>query len=297
MMGEFVHSVFSMTTPIILAALGGLFTQLAGTLNIALEGLMLMSAFISVYFASITNNLFLALSAGIAFSCIFALIMAFLTLKLKANVFVVGLALNLLISGLTVFLGNALLGTKGTIIFSNAPTLSEINIPFINDIPFLGSAVSGYNIIDYLVFPIVAVCALIIFKTPFGYHLRAVGKDYKSALNSGISPDKITYISFLICGFFCGLAGAWLSLPLKTFVGGMSNGRGWIALVAVILGKENPFGVLAAALLFGFSSALSNQLQTLTSISPKLLFTIPFITTLAAMVLFAIKNSLKRNKQ
>jgi len=296
MTGDFVHSVFSMTTPIILAALGGMFTHLAGTLNIALEGLMLISAFVSIYFAELTGSILLAVSAGIGFSCFFSAIMAFLTIKLKANVFVVGLAINLMASGLTVFLGNVLLGSRGTITFPGAPKLMEINIPFIKDIPFLGSLLSGYNILELSVLPLAVFSALIIFRTPFGFHLRAAGKDSKAALNSGISPNKITCLSFLICGFFCGLSGAWLSLPLKTFVGGMSNGRGWIALVAIILGKENPFGVLLAALVFGFSSALSNQLQTITQISPKLLFTIPFITTLTAMIFFSVRNPLKKKR-
>jgi len=280
-MDDFMHTTITMMTPILLAALGGLFTELSGMLNIGLEGMMLSSAFLSVYVASISNNLLIGIAAGLGLSIILALIMAYLSLNLKANVFIVGLATNLFASGLTVFLLYTLCNSKGTVFFPKAPKLDMIEIPVIHNIPILGKIISGYNILDYLAIVLVFVCFYIIFKTPYGYHLRAVGKDSQTAVSVGI----------VVSGLFAGLGGASLSLPLHPFVGGMTNRRGWIALVAVVLGRGNPIGVLGASIVFGIASALSNTLQASTDISPKLLLTVPFLVTLAVMIIYSTKRS------
>ncbi|MFW6120183.1 MAG: ABC transporter permease subunit, partial [Petrotogales bacterium] len=130
----------------------------------------------------------------------------------------------------------------------------------------------------------------LIFKTPYGYHLRAVGKNEKTAHSVGISVFKHRMIAFLISGFFAGLGGAALSLPLQTFVGGMTNGRGWIALVAVVLSQGHPIGLFIASFIFGAASAFSNTLQALTELSPKLLLTLPFVITLVAMIIYSVRR-------
>jgi len=290
MIGDFLHTTIAMMTPILWAALGGLFTDLGGMLNIGLEGMMLVSAFSSVFVAANTGSIFIGILSGIAFSMILAAIMGYVSLNLKANVFVVGLATNLFAAGITVFLSYNLCGSKGTVYFQNAPELSEINIPGIENIPILGDLISGYDILDYLVFVAVIVCFIIIFKTPYGFHLRSVGKNYRASESVGISVYKQRFVSFLISGFFAGIGGAALSIPLKTFVGGMTNGRGWIALVAVVLGRGNPVGVLIASIIFGAASALSNLFQATTDISPKLLLTVPFLVTLAVMIFYSAKR-------
>jgi simple sugar transport system permease protein len=285
-MGDFIHVVIQMTTPVLFAALGGLFTELSGLLNIGLEGMMLSSAFFSVFISETTGSLFLGIAAGIGISIMLALLMGFLSLNLKGNVFVVGLATNLFANGLTVLLQSLLLHSKGTVFFTKAPRVEPLSIPFLNDIPFFGKLVSGYHMLDYLALFSVFVCAVIIFRTPYGYHLRAVGKDSEAAESVGISVYKHRMMAFIASGLFAGLGGCALSLPLQTFVGGMSNGRGWIALVAVILGRGNPFGVLVGAIVFGAASAVSNLLQAGTQISPKLLMSLPFIITLLMMVFY-----------
>ena len=290
MIGDFLHTTIAMMTPILWAALGGLFTDLGGMLNIGLEGMMLASAFSSIYVAANTGSILLGILSGIGFSMVLAAVMGYVSLNLKANVFVVGLATNLFAAGITVFLSYNLCGSKGTVYFQNAPKLSEINIPGIENIPILGDLISGYDILDYLVFLAVIICFIVIFKTPYGYHLRSVGKNYRASESVGISVYKQRFISFLISGFFAGIGGAALSLPLKTFVGGMTNGRGWIALVAVVLGRGNPVGVLIASVIFGAASALSNLFQATTDISPKLLLTVPFLVTLAVMIFYSAKR-------
>jgi len=287
---SFINSIIPMMTPILFAALGGLFTRLSGLLNIGLEGLMLVSAFFSIYTANLTHNLFLGILAGIGISALLALLMGILSLNLRSNIFVVGLGTNLFANGLTVMLASLLFGSKGTIFFKDLPRLAYIEIPFIHQIPVLGPILSGYRVLDYLAVCSVFICALVLFKTPYGYHLRAVGKDTEAARNAGISVYRHRLWALIVSGVFSGLGGCALSLPLQTFVGGMTNGRGWIALVAVILGRGNPIGVFYASLIFGGASALANflqaglVLQTVASISPKLLMALPFLITLLFMI-------------
>jgi len=290
MIGGFMHTTIVMMTPILLAALGGLFTDLSGMLNIGLEGMMLMSAFMSVYVANATGSLLMGVFAGVISACLLATIMAVFSLNLKANVFVVGLATNLMAAGMTVFLSSWLVGTRGTIVFHEAPRLSRIDIPLLRDIPLIGRMLTGYNVMDLLALGLTVLCFLVIFKTSYGYHLRSVGKDYKTAESVGISVYKHRFAAFVISGLLAGLGGAALSLPLRAFVGGMTGGRGWIALVAVVLGRGNPFGVLLAALIFGAASAVSNTLQAVTDIPPKLLLAVPFVVTLVAMIVYAIRR-------
>ncbi|HOH11672.1 MAG TPA: ABC transporter permease, partial [Thermotogota bacterium] len=128
------------------------------------------------------------------------------------------------------------------------------------------------------------LCAIILYKTPYGYHLRAVGRDEKAAQNAGISVYWHRLYALALSGLFAGLGGCALALPLQTFVGGMTNGRGWIALVAVILGGGKPSGVFIASLIFGAASALSNWLQASAPMSPKLMMTLPFLITLLFMI-------------
>lgn len=290
MISNFIHSTLVMTTPILLAALGGLFTDLSGMLNIGFEGMMLASAFTSIFVANATSSLLIGILAGLCSSTILAVIMVYFSLNLRANIFILGLATNLFADGLTVFLGVSLCKSKGTLLFLNAPRLSNIQIPFVHNIPYLGTMLSGYNALDYSAIILTIMSYLLIFYTPYGYHLRAVGKDSRVATSVGISVYKHRFLAFVWSGLSAGLAGAALSLPLQTFVGGMTSGRGWIALVAVVLGQGNPIGVLMASLLFGASSAFSNTLQALTDISPKLLLAIPFVITLIAMILHAIAS-------
>ncbi|RKX40317.1 MAG: ABC transporter permease [Thermotogae bacterium] len=295
MIGEFIHTVVSMTVPILLAALGGLFTDLSGILNIGLEGMMLSSCFFSVLAADMTGSVVVGVLSGIAISTAFAGITAFLGIKLRANIFVAGLATNLMSAGLTVFLSSTLLGSKGTVTFTSFEPLSRLQIPLLNDLPLLGRALSGYNILEYLAFALVIITYFVVFKTPYGYHLQTVGKNPETARSVGISVEKHIVLSFLLSGVFCGLAGAALSLPMRVFVGGMSSGRGWIALVAVVLGRGNPLGVLVASLIFGAASALSNLLQAVTNLSADLLLTIPFFVTLTSMVVYAMRKQVKHD--
>ncbi|WP_041081564.1 ABC transporter permease [Thermotoga profunda] len=292
MVADFIHSVISSSVPIILAALGGMFTHLVGKLNIALEGMMLTAAFMAIYIADKTKSFLTAILVSISICCIYAMLIV-IAMKLKANIFLAGLAINLFANGLTSFLMVHLFGSKGTVVSQNVPIFNKIELPFINDVPFIGKILSGYNVLEYITFILVFVCYAIVNKTVLGYQIKAVGKDAIVARNLGIDVDKMIITSFLLSGLFTGLAGAVLSLPMRSFVSGMSNNRGWIALVAVIIGGERVFTVVLSCLIFGLFSFLSSFLQLFSKIPAELLMAVPYIFTTVVILIYAY---LKKSK-
>lgn len=286
-----IYTMIAATTPIVLPALGVMFTNFSRMFNIALEGMMLVSAFSSVLIADITSSLLLGVIAGIVAATILGLSIFFICHYFHAEVFIVGMGANLVATGLTTFIAIQLKGSS-SLIFENAPKLERINIPIIKNIPIL-SGLSGHYIIDYLAIVITVICYVVIFHTRYGYHLRTIGKDAWVAKTLGISIVKHRFISYLWCGFLCGLGGAVLSLPVGVFLGGpvgMTNGRGWLAIAVLCLGQENPLNILVAALLIGAASALSDLLQVTTNLSPRLLMILPFAAALIAIVVYKAKG-------
>ena len=292
LINTFIYTTINATTPVLLPALGVMFTNFSRMFNIALEGMMLVSAFFSVLVADITSNLLLGVIAGIVASTVLGLTIFYICHYFRAQVFIVGMAANLIATGLTTFIAIQLKGSS-SVIFEDAPKLERISIPIIRDIPIVSGLLSGHYIIDYFAIAITIICYIIIFRTRYGCRLRTIGKDAWVAKTIGISISRNRFISYLWCGFFCGLGGAVLSLPLGIFLGGpigMTNGRGWLAIVVLVLGKQNPLYILAAALLIGASSALSDLMQVTTNLPSRLLFAIPFIIAIIAMVVYMTKG-------
>jgi general nucleoside transport system permease protein len=211
-------------------------------LNIALEGLILTGAFFSVVLAAATGSLLLGVLLGILCSMLLSLLFGVVTLYLRANVFVTGLATNLFASGFTIVLAYRLFRTKGVIQFPNVPQLPALAVPpFLQRIPFVGDVLFGHNVIVYLTWLIVLLSAVIIYRTPFGMRLRGTGLNEKTIFSLGLNPKRYQLAGILISGLTCGLAGAFLAIRLAAFVPGMSAGRGWIALVAIYLGNMTPW--------------------------------------------------------
>jgi simple sugar transport system permease protein len=277
------QSSLDIMTPLLLAGLGGLFTELAGMLDIALEGMLLSGAFAAVAVAHFSGSLFWGVLGGLFFSMLLAALHALVTLRLGANVFITGLAVNMLSSGLTVLLAGKLFDSRGVVTFNNIPGLPL----------FLGRSV-----FFYLALLSVLLCHLALFKTPFGQRLRCCTDNRKLLSSLGITSDNYRFSAFLIAGFFCGLGGAALSLPISGFVPGMSSGNGWIALVVIFLGGKRPLGLLAAAFVFGLSESFSNYAQGLFSASGaaplSLILALPYLFTLVVMV--AVSAAKPRNR-
>jgi simple sugar transport system permease protein len=283
-----VHNAVGIMTPFLLAAIGGLFTELAGMLNIALEGLMLTGAFFSVVFAAATGSLFLGILAGIGAAMLLALVFAVANLSLKANVFISGLAVNLFASGFTVVLAFQLFGNKGVIRFENIARLPVLSVPALQRIPLLGDLLLGHNVLVYVSWAIAALGALVISRTPFGLRLRGTGLGPKTVASLGLRPERYQLAAILISGFTCGLAGSLLTLNLSAFVPNITSGRGWIALVAIYLGNKSPLGIVVAAFVFGLAEAVSNYAQGAIDIPADFILAFPYLVTVVAMILYSV---------
>ncbi len=282
-----LHNTIGIMTPFLLAATGGLFTELAGMLNIALEGLMLIGAFFSVVFAGFTGSLFIGVLLGIASAMLVAALFGAVSLNLKANVFISGLATNLLASGLTVVLAFQIFGNKGVVRFEIA-RLPSLSVPALARIPILGDLLIGHNVLVYLSWLIVVLAAVVIYRTPFGLRIRGTGLDAPTITSMGLKPRRYQMAGILISGFTCGLAGAVLTLNLSAFVPNITSGRGWIALVAIYLGNKTPWGIVIASFIFGFAESFSNYAQGATNIPADFILASPYLITVLAMIGYSI---------
>ncbi|HEB09956.1 MAG TPA: ABC transporter permease [Spirochaetales bacterium] len=283
-----IHNSVNIMTPFLLAAMGGLFTELSGMLNIALEGLMLFGAFFSVVFAYYTGSLFFGVLLGITVTMALSLVFGSITLYLKANVFITGLATNLFASGFTVVLAFHLFGNKGVILFQDLPELPKLTIPLLQKLPFIGDLFINHNIFVYLSWLVVIAAYLVIYKTPFGMHVRGTGLNARAIKSLGLNPRKYQLSAILISGFTCGLAGAVLTLNLGAFIPNMTSGRGWIALVVIYLGNRTPLGVLIASFIFGFAESFSNYAQGSINIPADFILAFPYLITVAALILHSM---------
>ncbi|MDR2951938.1 MAG: ABC transporter permease [Treponema sp.] len=284
-MRNILHSACVIMTPLLFAAAGGLFTELAGMLNIALEGLLLTGAFSAIAAVYYTGSLAVGVITAILASLTLSFLIAFTTLRLRSNVFITGLATNLLASGLTIVLSQRLFNTRGVVILRDAPKMPLIQIPFIQKVPIIGALLSGHALFTYVVLFLLFTAWLAIYKTPFGYRVRACGKHGEALASLGVSPEAYRYAAFLISGFFCGLGGSFLSLNMGAFVPNMSAGKGWIALVIIFLGGRKPQGLLLAAFIFGLAEAFSNYAQGIFNIPTDFILALPYLFTLLAMII------------
>lgn len=269
------------SVPLIYAALGGMFSERGGVVNIAMEGMMLMSAFVSVVFAHLTNNPWMGLVMGMVSGAALALLFAWAALSLLADQVVVGMAVNLLALGLTGYLLDAFYGYNGTPI--TTPSLPIVHLQFLSGIPVLGSALARENVLTFLLVPTLLGAQFILFHTAWGLRLRAMGEKPEAARSAGLGVRRYRLSGIVLSGLLSGVAGAYLSIGvLNGFNVDMTAGRGYIALAAMIFGNWRPRGVLMASLIFGFLSAVSIQLQG-SAIPPDVVLMVPYLLTVVAV--------------
>ena len=293
----FIASILRISTPIILPALGGLISDLAGVINIALEGIMLVSAFTGVIVSAYTHNVWIGVLAGIVVGVLFSLILALFHLYLDTDIILAGIALNIMAQGGTIFLLFILTGDKGNSSTLASGAVPTVIIPFIDNIPWLGTILSGHNIFTYLAFLFTWLVAIFLYKTPLGTHLRAVGENPVAAETVGINVKRTQTIAIALSGFFASLGGLSLSMAYLTlFQNAMTAGRGFIALAAVFLGGRTPWGTTIAAIVFGFADALANQLGSLGFLSKGDLV-ITYAATVTALVAYSIRRQAKQRER
>ena len=278
-----------LATPIALAALGGVVTERGGVTNIALEACMLVGAFFGIVAADRSRNIWIALAVAILAGVVVALLHAYASITLRSDQIVSGMALNILALGLTTYLDYQLYGTTGTP--PDLPGLPDIQLGFLEGVPYVGDAIGGQNSIVWVMLLLVVLLQVFLFRTVAGLRLRAVGEHPRAAETVGIRIRRIRYAAVIASGALAALGGAYLSLGVAhSFTDGMTSGRGFIGLAAMIFGRWTPVGALVASLIFGYGNALSTSLQGATigdtKVPVQLLGTLPYILTILAVAGF-----------
>ena len=273
-------------TPLAFAAMGGIFSERSGVVNIGLEGMMLMGAFFGLWGSLWSGSWVVGLLMAMLFGGLLALVHAIFCIHLRADQIVSGFAVNFLALGLTGFLFSSVYPGG---IPSGASRVPQVSLDFLYDVPvvgdFLGDVFGDLNLMIWLMFAVVVLSYVVLFKTPIGLRIRAVGEHPRAADTVGISVYGVRYAAVVTSGVLAALGGAFLSIGfVGTFAENMTAGRGFIALAAVIFGKWRPGWVFAATLLFGFGFALSIPLQREADISENLISTVPYVLTLVALV-------------
>lgn len=279
-------ATLTFATPLIFAALGGLFSERSGIVNIALEGMMTAGAFFAIYISAQTGTWVLGLVAAIVAGMAFAALHAVATITFQADQIVSGTAIILIAAGLVNFLNLTLFGPQGSPAdVSVAPRLGALPVigPILEPIPIIGEM----YLLTVLAFLAVAGTVFVVFRTPFGLRLRSVGEHPRAADTVGISPFRMRYVAVLISGGLAGVGGAFISFNVSSYTENMVAGNGFIALAALIFGKWRPVPVMMACLLFGFSQGLASRLPFG---SRELLNSLPYVITLVALAGFVGKS-------
>jgi len=294
---DFLRVILRVTTPILFATLAGAVSSKSGIFNIALEGIMLLAALIGVIFSAMFSSSWMGLLAAIIFGGLVGLFLGFLVLNFKTDDILAGIAINLMAAGGTIFMLFLVSGDRGVSSSIDSIVLPNVNIPIIENIPFLGRVLSGHNVLTYFVFISVFLMHMFMYKTPLGLKIRAVGENPDAAESVGINVHKIQYIALGLSGVLSGFGGAFLSMGyLSYFTTNMTAGRGFIGLAANAMGRSTPIGGMLVALLFGTADAAANVFQTGIDIPYELIQMLPYITVIVGLSAFSYRNMKKKEK-
>ena len=268
-----------LATPLILGALGDMFSERSGVVNIAIEGLMLTGAFAAVVGSYFTNNAWFGVLCAIAAGAALAFVHAIVVITYRGNQTISGTAINIMAAAFTVYLMRVVFNTEGL-----SPTVAKL--------PQIGIGKISFNPIVYLTVFLVAACWFVMYKTKLGLHIDAAGNHPAAADTAGINVNRIRYIGTILSGAFAGLAGACLSIgDGSSFQRNMTNGRGFMAVAVLIIGKWHPVGAMVAALLFGLADAIQISVSSVASIPSQLVAMIPYVITLLALAGFMGKQT------
>ncbi len=276
-----VAQTFGFATPLVFGAIAGMFSERSGVVNIGLEGMMLMGAFWGVYGADKGGSWVVGLLVGMASGGLLALVYAYFAIHLRADQIVGGTAVNFLAYGITGYFFQQIFNGQVT---GQVSTVPNLHIPGLGH--FLEGSIGDLSWLTWASFALVIVAYVVLFKTPIGLRIRACGEHPRAADTVGINVYAIRYACVVLSGLLVAIGGVYLSLGPQgngTFINNMTNGRGFIALAAMIFGNWRPAGAFAAALLFGFSSALALKLQVYSNQASTLFAILPYVLTLVAV--------------
>ena len=288
---DFFSTILRSATPILFATLAAAVAAKAGICNMALEGIMLFSALFGVIFSSLTHSAWLGLLITMVIGGLIGLILAFFILNLKTDEILAAIAINLTATGGTVLLLVAVSGDRGV-----SSSIRSVSAPSVV-IPFIGSVLSGQNILTWFSILAVILLHLFLYKTPLGLAIRAVGENKNAAESVGISSRKIQYIALIISGVLAAMGGFYLSGGyMNMFTKDMAGGRGFIALAAASMGGNTPIGGFLVSLLFGIAQAVANVMQ-LTSVMPyEIILMVPYLTTLVGLGVYYYGQKKKKER-
>lgn len=280
-----ISPILRVTTPILLCALGGVYSERSGTGNITYEGSMLMATFTGVVGSYFTGSALVGVLCAMLGGVLVNLFYRLLRLRMGGDNVVCGFAVNSFCVGATTYLLRTLFQTSGTLSDPKIQGLYKVRVPILKDIPVVKYFFTNQTLLVYLAFILVVVTTIVLKRTKFGMNIRACGENPMAAAAVGVNVTRTRWICVIITGMLCGLGGAQMSLGnLTQFSENMVGGRGFIALAAVILSRATPVGVMFTAVLFGFAEALANLLQ-LTTISSYLVLMIPYIAVILILIL------------
>ncbi len=281
---QLLTSTMRTTAPVLLAAVGGLYSDRSGVLSIGLEGYMLGGAFGGFVGAYYSGNLWIGLLAAMIAGALLALLYAYFAVTLGVSQAVAGTGLVMLAAGGTGFLNRVLFRSSGD--FVRITPFQPVAIPGLSQIPVVGQIFFNQNVLVYLAFLLVPVTWFLLYRTALGLEIRSVGEHAKAADTVGLNVTLTRYGCVLVSGALAGLGGAYLSLAhANTFIEMMTAERGYMAFAIIIFGKYNPLGALGASLLFGFADAVQLKLQIAGLPIPyEFLLMLPYVLTLVAMV-------------
>ncbi|MBD2084540.1 MULTISPECIES: ABC transporter permease [unclassified Coleofasciculus] len=287
---DYLIASLRLSVPLAFAALGGLFSERSGVLNIGLEGMLLSGAFASAAGAFFTGNVWLGMLLAIVVGGLVGLLHAYLCVTLRVDQLVSGLAINLTAAGLTSFWSRVLFNSGQA---QQLPGIQIIGIPGLKNIPVIGNLLFNQDPLIYLLFLLVPLSTYLLFRTSLGLSLRAVGEYPRAADTAGVSVTKVRYVAVTLSGCLAGLGGAYLTLVhVRFFVEDMSAGRGFIALAALIFGRWHPVSTALACLLFGATEALQLRIQAFNlNIPYQFLVMLPYVIALLALVGLAGKST------
>ncbi|MDR2878822.1 MAG: ABC transporter permease [Fusobacteriales bacterium] len=291
-----IHATIRASTPILLAAFSAVITQQANILNVGVEGIMLMSAFMAVYISFLTGSWILAVLAAVAVGLLVAVIIGLAHLKYKGDIFAVGMTVNLLVLALTRFLLQKLLKASGSFYSAEIAPMPKMHFVFLEKSPMLNSIFNNYSLMEVLIVPVVVLMWFVLYKTIWGLRTRSIGLNEEAAETAGINTYRRKFQVILLSGVIGGLAGAHLSLGYSNmFVENMTNGRGFMGVAAMFFGNANPVFTTIGCFIFGFADSIGARLQAY-GFPSQFVLMIPYLSTVVILAISMISKQRKNKK-
>ncbi len=293
---DFLATLIRVCIPLMFASLSAYVASLAGIPNIAVEGIMLMSALFAVLGGYWTGSAWLGLLIAVAVGVLMALILPFSTIKLGTSPILVGIALNTFSTSFTVFLLYIFTQNKGTSASIASPSLGTVHLPFLDKIPIIRAIFNNQYTIAYLCFILIIVVGILVYKTPFGLRVKAAGLDENAARSVGVNVNRVRIIAIIISGLLAALGGAYMTMGyLTAFTSNMIAGRGWIGIAAQAIGGANLLGVSLTTLFFAVFQAIANILS-IYSLPSELVQMIPYLGVLVGFTVFSVIKYYRNKK-